>query len=313
MVAGPAPAVSRVSPPIASAAVRSRRRQSWAGYVFVGPAILLLLVFNVYPLVQGVVLSLQQWDGVNPSPAYVGLANYARVLGDDVFRVSLLNALGFGLVGLLGGGTLGLAMALAVNARPRGAQAYRAIYFLPWILSVVVIGFLWVWLLDPAVGPLDKALYAFNLGDWAHAWLAEPETAFPTIAGIYVWAHWGLGFLLFLSGLQNVPTDVLESAAIDGAGAWARFRYVIWPLLLPISVVVSVLTLLLALQIFGTILVTTNGGPGFHTEVPTLRIFKESFQFFRFGVAAAMSVVFGLILIFVSLGQLGLSRRFNQE
>lgn len=286
---------------------------SRAAYVFLAPALLLLLVFNVVPLVQGVLVSLQQWDGVNPQPSFVGLANYARAFTDDVFRASLLNALGFGLVGLLGGGTLGLAMALAVNARPRGAHAYRAIFFLPWILSVVVVGFLWVWLLDPAVGPLNKVLYAWNLGEWAHAWLAEPETAFPTVSAIYVWAHWGIGFLLFLSGLQNVPPDVLEAAAIDGAGPLARFRYVVWPLLLPIAVVVSVLTLLLALQIFGTILVTTNGGPGFHTEVPTLRIYKESFQFFRFGVAAAMSIIFGAILIVVSLGQLWLSRRFSVD
>jgi ABC-type sugar transport system permease subunit len=163
------------------------------------------------------------------------------------------------------------------------------------------------------VVPIPPTLYAANLGDWAHAWLAEPETAFPSVAAIYVWAHWGIGFLLLLSGLQNVPPDVLEAAAIDGAGAWQRFRFVIWPLLLPITVVVSVLTLLLALQIFGTILVTTNGGPGFHTEVPTLRIYKESFQFFRFGLAAAMSIIFGLILILVSLGQLWLSRRFSTD
>lgn len=280
-------------------------------YLFVAPALLLLLVFNIYPLFQGVLLSLREWDGINPNPAFIGLDNYVRIASDAVFWISLRNALGFGVVGLLGGGGLGLAMALAVNTNPRGAAAFRAIYFLPWILSVVVVGFLFSWLLDPVVGPFNRVLTSLGLADWTHAWFAEPETAFPSLAAVYVWAHWGIGFLLFLAGLQGLPTEVLEAATLDGAGAWQRFRDIVWPLMIPITVVVSVITLLLALQIFGTILVTTNGGPGYHTEVPTLQIYKESFTFFRFGVAAAMSVVFGVVLIIVSLGQLWLSRRFE--
>jgi ABC-type sugar transport system permease subunit len=297
-----------------SSPARVRRRWHALGpYAFVAPAILLLGVFNIYPLFQGILLSLREWDGVNPNWVFVGLDNYARVVTNEVFLASLGNALKFGLVGLLGGGSLGLVMALAVNTNPRGAIFFRAIFFLPWILSVVVVGFLFAWLLDPAVGPVNRTLTALGLDDWAFAWLAEPETAFPTLAAVYVWAHWGIGFLLFLAGLQNIPTEVVEAAVIDGAGAWARFRDVIWPLLLPISVVVSVITLLLALQIFGTILVTTNGGPGYHTEVPTLQIYKESFTFFRFGLAAAMSVVFGIVLVVVSLGQLWVSQRFGWE
>lgn len=303
------PMVQRVSSP----ARARRRRQALAPYAFVAPAILLLAVFNIYPLIQGVLLSLREWDGVSANQVFVGLDNYVRVVSSDVFRAALGNALKFGLVGLIGGGSIGLAMALAVNTNPRWAVFFRAVFFLPWILSVVVIGFLFAWLLDPAVGPVNRILDNLGLGDWAFAWLAEPETAFPTLAAVYIWAHWGIGFLLFLAGLQNIPIDVVEASVIDGAGTWARFRDIVWPLLLPITVVVSVITLLLALQIFGTILVTTNGGPGYHTEVPTLQIYKESFQFFRFGIAASMSVVFGLVLVVVSLGQLWLSRRFGQE
>jgi multiple sugar transport system permease protein/raffinose/stachyose/melibiose transport system permease protein len=303
-----------VSQSLQRSAAPTKRRWTLAlaPYAFIAPAILLLVVFNIYPLLQGIYLSLQNWDGVNPHPIFIGLDNYRRIASDDVFWTSLKNSLGFGLVGLIGGGSLGLAMALAVNTNPRGAVFFRAIFFLPWVLSVIVVGFLFVWLLDPAVGPINRALINLGLGGWTHAWLAEPSTAFPTLSVIYIWAHWGIGFLLFLAGLQNIPMDVVEAAKIDGASSWRRFRDVVWPLLMPITVVVSVITLLLALQIFGTILVTTNGGPGYHTEVPTLRIYKESFQFFRFGVAAAMSVVFGIVLVIVSLGQLWLSRRYGQ-
>jgi ABC-type sugar transport system permease subunit len=282
-----------------------------APYLFVAPAIVLLLVFNIYPLFQGILLSMREWDGLNPDSTFIGLDNYVRIASNEVFWTSLRNAVGFGTVGLIGGGGLGLAMALAVNTNPRGALMFRAIFFLPWILSVIVIGFLFSWILDPAVGPFNRMLTSLGLDDWTRAWLAEPATAFPSLAAVYIWAHWGIGFLLFLAGLQSIPIDVLEAATIDGAGAWQRFRDIIWPLMIPITAVVSVITLLLALQIFGTILVTTNGGPGYHTEVPTLQIYKESFVFFRFGVAAAMSVVFGIVLIIVSLGQLWLSRRFE--
>ena len=130
---------------------------------------------------------------------------------------------------------------------------------------------------------------------------------------MYVWYHWGFGFLLFLAGLQGVPRELYEAASIDGAGAWGRFRFVTWPQLIPVTTIVSVLTLLGALQIFGTVQVLTNGGPGYLTEVPTLRIYKEGFQFHRFGVAAAMSVVFGAILIALSLVQIWLGRRSDGE
>jgi ABC-type sugar transport system permease subunit len=146
-----------------------------------------------------------------------------------------------------------------------------------------------------------------------HNWLADPATALPSVAGVYVWYHWGFGFLLFLAGLQGVPRELYEAASIDGAGSWERFRYVTWPQLIPVTTIVSILTMLAALQIFGTVQVLTNGGPGYHTEVPTLRIYKEAFDFQRFGAAAAMSVVFGSILNCLSLVQIWVSRRFGSE
>lgn len=287
-----------------------RLRRALIGYGFMLPALLLIGLFTLLPFVQGVVLSFQSWDGVGAT-AFVGLSNYQRVFADNIFWASMVNVAKFGLIGFLLGNALSLALAVAVNANPIGRTFYRIVYYLPGVFSVVVIGMMFQWILQPTVGILNRTLGSLGLELLKHNWLADPATALPAVAGVYVWYHWGFGFLLFLAGLQGVPRDLYEAASIDGAGAWERFRYVTWPQLIPVTTIVSILTMLAALQIFGTVQVLTNGGPGYHTEVPTLRIYKEAFDFQRFGVAASMSVVFGSILICLSVVQIWVSRRFG--
>jgi len=292
---------------------RSRAtRRAVTGYLFLLPALALMGVFTFYPFVQGLTLSFQSWDGVGAT-SWVGLSNYQRVIGDNIFWVSLVNAGIFGAVGFVLGNILSLGMALAVNSLRRGSTFYRVAYYVPGVFSVVVVGMMFAWILQGSVGILNRALGAVGLEMLQRRWLTDPETALPSVALVYVWFHWGFGFLLFLAGLQGVPRELHEAASIDGAGAWGRFRYVTWPQLIPVTTIVSVLTLLGALQIFGTVQVLTNGGPGYLTEVPTLRIYKEGFQFHRFGVAAAMSVVFGSILVALSLVQIWLGRRSYGE
>ncbi len=296
------------------AAARNRAlRRTATGYLFLVPAIALIGMFTLLPFVQGVLLSFQSWDGIGRDTPWVGVRNYERVFGDAVFWASMRNAVAFGVIGFVVGNALSLAMALAVNAGPRGSTFYRIAYYLPGVFSVVVVGMMFAWMFQPTVGIVNRTLIALGLESLKHNWLSEPATALPTVASVYVWYHWGFGFLLFLAGLQGVPRELYEAASIDGADAWARFRYITLPQLTPVTTIVSVLTLLAALQIFGTVQVMTNGGPGYYTEVPTLRIYKEAFQFQRFGVAAAMSVVFGGMLVALSLVQIWMGRRFGHE
>jgi ABC-type sugar transport system permease subunit len=288
-------------------------RRTLAGYLFVLPALLLMTVFTFYPFVQGVALSFQDWDGVARDAPWVGTANYQKVFADTIFWASMRTAAIFGLIGFFVGNGLSLGMAMAVNKLKRGAFFYRVVYYIPGIFSVVVVGMMFSWVLQPSVGIVNRTLDGVGLGFLTQKWLTDPATALASVSMIYVWYHWPLGFLLFLAGLQGVPRELYEAASIDGAGAWARFRYVTWPQLIPITTIVSVLTLVGALQIFATVQVTTNGGPGYLTEVPTLRIYKEGFLNHHFGVAAAMSVVFGVLLIVLSLLQIWLGRRASGE
>jgi ABC-type sugar transport system permease subunit len=288
-------------------------RRTLAGYLFLAPAIVLLGLFTLAPFAQGVVLSFQSWDGVGLDAPWVGLANYRRVFADEVFWASMGNAVTFGLIGFILGNALSLGMAVAVNATPRGAQFYRVAYYLPAVFSVVVVGMMFAWILQPTIGIVNRSLAWLGLEALKRNWLADPATALPSVAGVYVWYHWGFGFLLFLAGLQAVPRELHEAASIDGADAWRRFVFITWPQLRPVTTIVGILTLLSALQIFGTVQVLTNGGPAYLTEVPTLRIYKEGFQFNRFGVAAAMSVVFGLLLVGLSLIQIWIGRRAEAQ
>jgi ABC-type sugar transport system permease subunit len=298
----------------AQAGSRARaRRQMLTGYLFLAPAIALIGLFTLAPFVQGIVLSFQSWDGVGRDTPWVGLRNYERVFGDPIFWVSLRNAVAFGLIGFVLGNALSLGMAIAVSANPRGAQFYRVAYYLPGVFSVVVVGMMFAWVFQPTIGILNQTLGWLGLDVLRHNWLTETATALPSVSATYVWYHWGFGFLLFLAGLQGIARELYEAASLDGADAWRRFLFITWPQLRPVTTIVTILTLLAALQIFGTVQVLTNGGPAYYTEVPTLRIYKEAFQFNRFGVAAAMSVVFGALLVALALIQIWLGRRVEVD
>ena len=305
-------AVAAVSRP-RSRVSRVARQRAIAGYLFMAPALVLIVVFTLYPFVQGLALSFQSWDGVGQNPPWVGTANYEKVFSDTIFWASMKNAAIFGLVGFTIGNALSLGMALAVNSVKRGATFYRVAYYLPGVFSVIVVGLMFAWILQGTVGLLNRTLFAVGLGFLQTRWLSDPATALPSVAGVYIWYHWPFGFLLFLAGLQSVPRELYEAATIDGAGAWARFRHVTLPQLVPVTTIVSILTLLAALQIFQSVKVLTDGGPGYLTEVPTLRIYKEGFVNHRFGVAAAMSVIFGALLIGLALVQMWIGRRSADE
>lgn len=286
-----------------------QRRRALVAYLFLLPALALIGLFTLIPFAQGILLSFQSWDGVGTDTPFVGLSNYRRAMQDAAFWASMRNAVIFGAVGFFIGNAVSLGMALAVNRLQRGAAFFRTAFYLPAIFSVVVVGMIFRWLLHPTIGMVNHVLGAIGLESLQHNWLSDPATALPMVAAVFVWYHWGFAFLLFLAGLQDIPKEQYEAASLDGAHAWAQFRYITWPELIPVTTVVAILTLLSGLQIFGTVQVLTNGGPGYHTEVPTLRIYKEAFEFQRYGVAAAMSTIFGMGLVALSLLQLWLSRR----
>ena len=289
---------------------RSQRAQPFIPYAFIVPALVLFVVFSVYSFGLLFYLSAFDWDGVSLTKQFVGLDNYSSVMfHDPVFWKSFGQAGYVTLLALMFQNVLALGLAMAVNRRMRFGGIYRTLFFLPPILSEIVVGLIWAWIYDGNYGIFNEILKAVGLGSLARSWLADPNTALTAVAMIHIWKGFGWGFVIFLAGLQTIPIELYEAATVDGANAWFRFRHITFPLLLPVCVVVSVLTILGTMQIFALIMATTQGGPAFHTEVPITRIMSSMLGSSRLGYACAQGIVFGLILLVVSLAQMRLTRK----
>jgi multiple sugar transport system permease protein len=227
----------------------------------------------------------------------VGLANYSRLLEDSRFQVSVWNTAYYTVASTLPVLAIPLALAVALN---RGAlrTVLRSAFFFPFTLSVVTVGLTWLWLLDPVVGPFNYSLR--SLGVPVRSWLADPSTAMWVVILTTVWWVTGYYLVIYLAGLQDIPRDLYEAAAIDGAGGWSSFWRITLPLLRPVLLFVFVTHIIGSFQLFGQVFVLTGGGPGDATRTVVQHLYETAFQnFFQFGAASAMAwVLFAVILAF---------------
>jgi ABC-type sugar transport system permease subunit len=274
----------------------------------VAPVIVLFTVFGLYPFARTIQLSFTDWDGLSPTYHYVGDRNYIRALHDRVWWQSLEHGLLFAVVALTIMDGLGLLLAIGVDQKIRGQAVYRILFYLPPVLSGIVVAIVWKWLYQPYGGPVNELLKAIGLPHLQHAWLGEGSTALWAVSLASIWQGVGTPFLLFLAALQNVPDELCDAARVDGASPWQLFRNVTLPAVLPTVGLVSVLTFLGAMQMFNLVLAMTNGGPGYATEVPVLHIYRAAFGLSQFGYATALTVIFGGLLFAISLLTLRLTR-----
>jgi len=288
---------------------RLHRRGMWVGLLFIWPALAICLLFSIYPFARTAVLSFTNWDGLSDHYSYIGWSNYATALSDGIWWQSLGHGLFFAVLALIFMNGLGLLLAVAVDSGVRGQSLYRIVFYSPVILSGIVVAIIWKWLYQPYGGPINALFMSAGLGGLSHAWLGDSATAIWAVAITSMWQGVGYPFLLFLAGLQGVPVELYEAARVDGAGKWGLFRHITIPFLVPVGALVSILTILGAMQIFPLVIAMTNGGPGYDTEVPVLHIYREAFSFFHFGYATALSMIFGVLLFIVSIIQLQVSRR----
>ncbi|MFA5369821.1 MAG: sugar ABC transporter permease [Candidatus Omnitrophota bacterium] len=285
-----------------------------SNYLFVLPAVLLFCTFHVYPFINVFRYSLFQWDGISPVMKFVGLANFKDVFtADSQWWYSMWHAFYITLLTLLFQNGLALILALACDRAIKGAQTYRMIFFLPPVLSGIVVGLIWQWIYDGNYGLLNYWLTRMGIGHFARAWLADPKTALTCVGVVHMWKGFGWGFIILLAGLQSIPRELYEAAKVDGAGAWDTFVRVTVPLMIPVFVLVVILTILNTMQIYDLIVSLTGGGPGYHTEVPITRILASMRGGSQLGYACALGVVFGLVLLAISFAQIQGSKLVKQE
>jgi multiple sugar transport system permease protein len=278
--------------------VGRRPRRTWlTPYLFLAPGLLLFAAFRLYPLLEGLRLSFTNARLGRATQTFVGLANYERLLEDSRFQVSLTNTAFYTVASTLPVLAIPLALAVALN-RGTLRTVLRSAFFFPFTLSVVTVGLTWLWLLDPVVGPLNY--YLRTLGVPVRSWLADPSTAMWVVIATTVWWVTGYYLVIYLAGLQDIPRDLYEAAAIDGAGPWRSFWRITLPLLRPVLLFVFVTHIIGSFQLFGQVFVLTAGGPGDATRTVVQHLYETAFQnFFQFGAASAMAwVLFAVILVF---------------
>lgn len=221
----------------------------------------------------------------------------------------MLNAGYITLIALTFQNALAFALAWACDRQIRLKNFYRVIFFIPPVLSEVVVGLVWQWILDGNYGLLNQALISLGFPQLVHHWLSDPNTALTTVAVVHCWKGFGWGFLIFLAGLQTIPRQLYEAAKVDGANAWQSFRNITFPLMVPVTVLVAILTVLGTMQAFVLIIAMTGGGPAYHTQVPVLRILASMRGSSRFGYACAQGITFGLVLVTLSFIQYRFSKQ----
>jgi ABC-type sugar transport system permease subunit len=297
---------ARVGPPAPGApragVVRRLRRRlparKVAPYLFVLPNLAIFLTFTIWPALNGLNISL--YDSSNGRTfRYVGLDNYSRIVHDETFSTVVRNTVVFVVCFVALVTALSILVAVALNAQRRGKGFFRASFFLPVLLSPVVVGLIWNWALNRQVGLVNTVLGTFGLGQ--AGWLVEGGLAMACTVFVAIWIHLGFYTMIVLSGLQGIDPTVYEAARVDGASAWQTFRRITLPLLRPTTLVVVILATINGFQAFDFIFTLTGGGPVGATTLIVQFIYEQAFESpIRYGLASAAGVMLFVVIFGVT-------------
>jgi multiple sugar transport system permease protein len=290
----------------------TRRAGSLTAWLFLAPYLVLFVAFVLAPIFLGLWISLHNWDFTLPGKPFVGLDNYTALLdpGSVSFEPFWNSMKATGIFTLFTVPLLivvPLAVALVMNEKFRGRDVFRAVYFAPYVLGVAVVGVMWRFLLDRNIGAINSYLGAIGLPDDI-AWLSSLPAAWVALIGVTVW--WTLGFnsVIYLAGLQDIPRELYEAARVDGATRWASFWHITLPSLRPVTMFVTLITIIASANMFGQSFIMTNGAPAQDTRTAIFYIAETGLQNFQMGEAAAASWILTVALMVLSVVVFGVFR-----
>ena len=277
----------------------ARTRAKLTPYLFLAVPMIIYLIWVIGPMLYTFFLSVTNWDGLS-APEIIGTRNYVRLFKDPVFKISLINNLKWVISFITIPVVAGLALALALNRAIPGAKFFKAAFYSPLVLSLVVSGLIWGWMYHPAHGLVNEALRVIGLDALTQGWLSDPDLAMWSIITVGVWRQVGYVMILYLAGLQGVDPGLVDASKVDGASGWQTFRHVIFPLLAPVTVIVVVISIIDSLRAFDLVSVMTRGGPYNSSSVLANFMYIEAFNNYKMGYGAAISVILFLIsLVFI--------------
>ena len=287
-----------------------RREQALVAYLFLLPDVLGLLIFVVGPMVLALVISFTDWR-LTGQPEFVGLHNYDIILKDPKFGASLGRTILYTLGYVPAVYTISLGMAVLLTRKVRSNFFFRTIYFMPVAMSMVVAGVIWRFMFDPGNGLINETLSAVGLP--TAQWTGSVQSAMVSVQIVAVWKSVGYFMIILLAGIQDIPSDYMEAAQIDGANKWQTFRHIIMPLLRPTSFFVIVILTINALQAFDQIYVMTRGGPAQATYTLVMYIYEKAFREWNFGYSGAMAVVLFAMIFMLTLVQVRYFRTSDER
>jgi raffinose/stachyose/melibiose transport system permease protein len=279
---------------------RRSRRKALELTLLLGPAVALYVVFVLFPIVQAAHYSVYNWSGLGPITDFVGLDNYRDAFRDPAFRGAIEH--NFILVGLslVIQFPIAMGVALLMNQPLRGRWLLRTIFFAPYVLSEAITAVIWLLMLQPD-GLVDHFLRAVGLGGLVQLWLADLDIVLFTLFVVITWKYVGFAIILFLAGLQGIPPELDEAAAIDGAGWWNRTRYITLPLMGPTIRIWAFLTIIGSIQLFDLVWIMTGGGPADASNTMATYMIEHGFRRYEFGYGSAVAVILFAISFVISL------------
>jgi ABC-type sugar transport system permease subunit len=290
-----------------------RRRQAWLGFILVVPATVLMVVFFVFPMISALYFAVIDFDGLDPTPPFVGLANFAEMFTDSEMWHALGNNVIWIVVGTVSPIVIGLLIALLLWTVKTASVVYRLAFFLPYVLPGVAIGIVWSWIYDPVNGWLNKVFAGVGLEGLQRGWLGEPSTALYAVLATAIWATCGFVIMIFLAALRNVDVELVDAARIDGAGPIGRLWHIIVPQIMPVFLMVTTLILVGGFSVFDIVFIMTGGGPANATEVLGTYAYRNAFQLNRISYGTALALLITVLAVPFAVGLNRLQRRLSLE
>lgn len=291
----------------------TRRAQTKLGILLIAPLMVMVVVFFLFPLANAIYYAFVDFNGLNASPPFVGTENFVEMFGDPKVWDALQNNAVWIVIGTIAPLVIGLALALLTwTVGPRGVL-YRVAFFLPHVLPPVAIGVVWGWIYDPIRGWLNRMLELVGLESVRTGWLGNPDTALYAVLGTAIWATFGFVYIIFVSALRNVDTELVDASRLDGANMMQRLWYIVLPQIMPVFLMVTTITLIGGFSVFDIIFVMTGGGPAGATDVLGTYAYTNAFQLNRISYGTTLALLITVLAVPFTIALNKLQRRLSMQ
>lgn len=287
-------------------------RSNAVGYAFILPNLIGYCIFVFVPICFSFVLSVMKWDASQAPMEFVGLQNFAQILGDDLFRKAFGNTIEYALLTVVPTLVLSLLLAVLLNSKIKGITFFRTSLFFPYIASVVAVGAVWNMLFQPDFGPINEFLKFIGIAN-PPRWVVDVDWAMVAIAVVTIWKYTGYYMIVYLAALQGISSSLYEAAGIDGANAWQKLWYITIPMLTPTTFFVLIMLTIQCFKVFDLVYVMTGGGPGNATKTLVNYIYEKAFTSWKLGPASAGAIILFAVVLVITLIQFSGEKKWSKD